>query len=54
MNWNKEVNISQAYLPEDIQVGDLIDGNEIVEIKVLVDGKPTWASTFIVRCSDGR
>lgn len=49
MNWNKEINISKAYLPEDIQVGDLIDGNEIVEIKGLVDGKPTYASTFIVK-----
>lgn len=41
MEWLKEIKISEAYLPEDIQVGDIVDGQEIVEIR---------GSVFVVKC----
>lgn len=38
--------------PNNIKVGDTIDGNEIIEIKGLVNGKPTWVSTFVCKKKD--
>lgn len=35
--------------PESFHIGDKIDGLEIVDIKNTVNGKPTYASTFVVR-----
>ena len=35
--------------PEQFKIGDQIDGNEIMEIKGLVNGKPTYASTFVCK-----
>ena len=35
--------------PENIKIGDLIEGNEIIEIKNMVDGKATYASTFVCK-----
>lgn len=35
--------------PKDIKVGDTIMGQPIIEIKGLVNGKPTYASSFIVK-----
>lgn len=32
--------------PENIKVGDKINGDEIIGITNLVDGKPTYASSF--------
>ena len=37
--------------PENIRIGDLINSKEIVEIKNMVNGKATYASTFIVKQS---
>ncbi len=34
--------------PEDIKIGDYINGDKIIEITNLVNGKPTYASSFIV------
>lgn len=34
--------------PEEINVGDTIEGKSIVEIRNTVNGKPTYASTFVV------
>lgn len=35
--------------PKDIKIGDTIMGQPIIEIKGLVNGKPTYASSFIVK-----
>jgi hypothetical protein len=35
--------------PNKIRVGDFIMGDKIIKIKGLVNGKPTYASTFICR-----
>ena len=35
--------------PEQFKVGDQIDDNEIIEIKGLVNGHATYASTFVCK-----
>ena len=35
--------------PSEIKVGDKINGMEVIKIKGLVNGKPTYASAFICR-----